>query len=445
MSFNQNDVPEDDIFSPEADPMIAKAMKRSAGAAITQDIGLNVYYGSTVGETKKPGIHHLMLKELRENMCELMRTKMSYPELEDYLSVMGYGILDIRGTFQEETGIDPVKLMCAKWADVDSTPGNIPAYNLGWGNARKGGGSYFMNPTRGGLIGVYHQVDDMTREEVATFLNEEAARGHIRPLVKHLHVYDQSAMDDVAEAMKPVKPEPNKREYMALANHFYDLQQKGNLDIEAAQRMVADAVYSGTFTVEEGEQLLTTYAAPTPPGDAGAKESEPSGEYKSTPNMEYQQNTRDVMEEVERVTPQDFFQSVLPDRMDQITPEHIKHVLTYVSHRQKDMAEFDVKLHSLEYMKHETPQVLVETNPADGRPSGPPRATISIILEIKDKTLPKEKSRKYGLSVFFISPDGEVGTSDSIKGEDDIIYGFSEDGMRQYFSKERMVSGLGAK
>jgi hypothetical protein len=131
--------------------------------------------------------------------------------------------------------------------------------------------------------------------------------------------------------------------------------------------------------------------------------------------------------------------------MDQITPEHIKNVLTYVSHRQKDMAEFDVKLHSLEYMKHETPQVLVETNPANGRPSGPPRATISVILEIKDKTLPADKSRKFCLSVFFISPDGEVGTSDSVKGEDDIIYGFSEDGLRQYFSKERMAGGLGTK
>lgn len=443
MAFNQNDVSEDDNFSFDADPAIRKAMKREAGAAVMQDIGLNVYYAGTVGSTKYPGIHQLYLRELGQNLAELMRTRMSYIQLEEYLSVLGYGVEDIRSTFREQTGLDPVLLENQRHADVLNTPCNIPCFNMGWGYAKKGGGSLFIMPGRAGLLSAFHQVDDMTREEVGTFLTLDEARAYIKSNAKRLHVYDKSAIEQVEEAMTPIKDESTKKEYRALANHFYTLRQQGNLDAGAAERMVADAVYSGQLTEEEGRALIELHAAPMPPSEGGPTQDKLIDNPKATPDMEYQQSTRDVMDEVERVTPQDFFQSVLPDRIDQIAPEHIKNVLTYVSHRQKDMSEFDIKLHSLEYMKHETPQVLVETNPSNGRPSGPPRATISVILEIKDKTLPAEKSRKFGLLVFFISPDGEVGTSDSIKGEDDIIYGFTDDGLRQYFSKERMLSGMG--
>jgi hypothetical protein len=59
-------------------------------------------------------------------------------------------------------------------------------------------------------------------------------------------------------------------------------------------------------------------------------------------------------------------------------------------------------------------------------------ATVNIILEFKDKSTGKSK---FGLIVFFISPDGIVTTSDSFKGEDDIVYGFTEVGLEQYFGK----------
>lgn len=37
--------------------------------------------------------------------------------------------------------------------------------------------------------------------------------------------------------------------------------------------------------------------------------------------------------------------------------------------------------------------------------------------------------------IFFVAPDGSISTSDSFKGEDDIIYGFSEEGISQYLEK----------
>jgi hypothetical protein len=295
-----------------------------------------------------------------------------------------------------------------------------------------------------GLFSVYLQVDDMTRKEVATFLSADEALGYMTALVKHVHRYDLPAQEAADQALEPLHDEPTKREYVVMANAFYSQRKRGTFDQDIAERMIEDAVYSGTLTKEEGQTLYDLHVESAPQSPAQTTDTKPATHEqapKESPDMDYRQDTGDVRDEVERTTPQDFFMSVLPDRMDTITPQHIKDVLTYVSHREKDMSEFDIKLHSLEYMKHESVKTLMETNPDGGRPMGPPRATISIILEIKDKTLPEDHSRKYALAVFFVNPDGDIGTSDSVKGEDDIIYGFSEDGLRQYFSRDRMVRG----
>ncbi len=67
-----------------------------------------------------------------------------------------------------------------------------------------------------------------------------------------------------------------------------------------------------------------------------------------------------------------------------------------------------------------------------GTTEGDYKATVNVIIEI----VPKNGAvSKFGLMIFFISPDGTVTTSDSFKGEDDIIYGFSEEGISQYVGK----------
>lgn len=446
MAFHHWQVEEDAGFTPESDPIINKMMKREAGAAVIQDISLNTYWANTVGKTKYPGNYQLYLSELSENMCGLMKTRMAYREIEDFMVTLGYELGDIRKIFRELTGLDPVKLEFMRQEDVNKTPGNIPWYNLAWGMSRKKDvQSYFVMPGAGDFYTVFAQVGDMDRKEVGSFLLPEEAVEYLKPLVHRVHRYDMPACEQVCEAMEPMKQEPEKQQYRVLANHLWDLRSKGSLDTATAEKMVADAVFSGSLTEDEGKMMLDLYVYAAPP-DAPAQHAVPTdtapATYKESPSLDYKQDGADVEREVERVTPQDFFESVLPDRLDSIVPQHLKDVLSFVSHKQKDMSEFEVKLHSLEYMKHESPKALVETNPESGRPSGPPRATVSVILEIEDKTLSKGTGRKFALAVFFVNPDGEIGTSDSLKGEDDIIYGFSEDGLRQYFSRERMVRGV---
>lgn len=439
----------DDESLPEADPLLRSAMKRSAaGSGIMQTLLTDTYWAEQAGDVKYPGVHNMLMKELRHNMRALMGERMSYREMEDYLSIVGYGIEDIRKAFHCETGFDITKLEFSRLEDANNTPAAIPWYNAGWGVSKKSKEQfYFIMPAShhgSHAHSVYLQESDMDRSEVATFATCQAARVFTAEHVKKLHCYDMTASEQADDALETVKPESTKHEYQVMANTFYNAAQRGGLNKEMATDQIKSAVFSGTLTEAEGNDLFDLYvnAAPMPPGANDATRDQSTDNPKAVPDMDYQQDTRDVMDEVERVTPQDFFHSVLPDRMDQVTPDNIRDVLTYVSHRQKDIPEFGIKLHSLEYMHHETPQVLVETSPETGRPSGPPRATVSVILELQDKTLPDEKNRKFALAVFFVSPDGEVGTSDSLKGEDDIIYGFSEDGLRQYFSKERMLHGM---
>jgi hypothetical protein len=446
-AFHAWQVPEDDNFCFEADPMIRKAMKKQAGAAVLQDIQLSTYYANTAGKTYYPGTYHLYLKELGQNLQCLMRTKMSYKQIEEFMAVMGYEVSDVRKCFKECTGLDPAKLEYQRLEDVKATPANIPWYNLGWGygKGKLKNSAYFIMPYRGAFYTVFLQSDDMNREEVANFITLDQARDYLKSLVQKSHFYDQSAAEQAMDKLEPVGNESTRKEYMVMANYIYDLQQKGTLDKEMAIREIQNALDAGTLTEREANDLVDIYveAAPPVPGGTESPTAVPQTEGpKSVPDLDYRQENTNVMDEVDKKTPQDFFESVLPDRTEQITSQHVRDVLGYIATREQGMNEFDIKLHSLEYMKHDAPRALVETNPEDGRPAGPPRATVSVVIEVADRTLPKENNRKFALAVFFITPDGTVSTSDSLKGEDDVIYGFSEDGMKQYFQRDRIKNGM---
>jgi hypothetical protein len=445
MAFHNWEVSSDETFTQDADPVISrlKARKnagihREAGAQIVQDIALKTYWANTSGKTKFPsGVYHMYLKELKDNMECLMKTRMAYMPMEEFLVSMGYESGDIRNAFTEHTGLDPVKLEYMRSEDVKNTPSNIPWYNLGWGWSKKSGyESYFVMPYAGNVFTVFGQKDDMQRDEVASFLRQEEALEYIKPLVKKVHRYDMDVSDQIVDAFEDVVKEPEKKEYMVYANYFYDLRQRGELDPVRAKIMVNDAVRSGSLTEEEGQMLIERHA--------DVNDSYPSPQHTDdTPDnwadegLADSQKNKKVEDELDKRTPQDFFDSQMPDKIEEAATNHIKSVFTYISHRNSDMNEFKVSLHSLEYMKHKKSRSIMEVDPQTGRPAGPPNATISALLEIKDNTLPDAKGMKFCLAVFFVNPDGEITTSDSLKGEDDIIYGFSEDGLRQYFAKER--------
>ena len=442
MSFHFWSTEADEAFVPEADPVLFGKMTKTAGAAIMQDIGMNTYWANICGKSplKYKGVSQMLQQELEQNLDKMMQTRMSYRELEEFMTTLGYEAGDIRRSFKKLTGLDPVKLDYMRAEDVKNTPSNIPWYNCGWGHAKKGDGSYFIMPSAGGIYMVFNQADDMTRKEVKSFLRHDEALEHLGGLVKITHRYDSSAAEQVGDALRAAIKEPQKKDYQVMASYISNLMERNMMDKNQATRLVRDAVYSGSLTQEEGSTMLRVYAdvmdtadiSTTPQHTAPTPDN--SGQTEELSNAQKHR----VLDEMDKKTPQDFFEAALPDRVEEVAANHVKGVLGYIANRESDMGDFEVKMYSMEYKRHDAPRSVVEIDPETGRRSGPPTATISVVLEIHDKTLPNEGSRKFALAVFFVSTDGEVTTSDSIKGEDDIIYGFTEDGMRQYFAKERM-------
>ena len=441
MAFNTNDVEEDVNFTSDPDTSLRK-LERKAGAAVIQDIALNTYWANTVGKTSKPGVYQMYKKELHQNLAAMLDTKMTYRQIEEFLNLVGYDSDDIRCTFEKITGVDPVKLEFMRIEDLKKVPSNIPGFNWGWGLSKKNGvESYFVMHDGRGLFVIYAQKNDQEREEVKCCIRHDEALECLGKLVKDVHRYDMPASVSVEEDPELDLSEPTSKFYIAIANRFYDLEKKGALANEYVLETVRDTVTCGNLTEAEGKLLIKKYAADVPsPAEtvpvapAHVEETGPTKD-ESDKMMKNLQDNTSVTKEIKKRTPQDFFKSTLPNRIEEIATEHIEDVLSYIANRESDIDGFGVKLHSLQYQKHETGKSMGDINPQTGEPSGPPQATISAILEVENKTMPTEKNRKFVLAVFFVNANGQISTSDSVKGEDDIIYGFTQEGLDQYFKK----------
>ena len=438
MGFNSNDAL-DEIDIP------VNKLKKQAGAQVLQDIGLNTYWANTCGKTKYPGVYQLHKKELMDNLSQLLGTRMPYRELEDFMVVLGYETGDIRTAFKELTGMDIEKLEYMRLEDTKATPNNIPGFNLGWGlSKKKGVESYFIMPNHYGLFTIFAQASDTDRQELDTFLRHDEALEHLGGLVKSVHRYDVDAIDMIEQAEELKFDEPTTPTYIAVANRFYDLERKGELTNDYIYRTVKDTVTCGNLTEVEGQCLINKYAAPIPTAPAMETTTVTPAHTEDTPSkddatdmMRNVQDNINVNKEIKKRTPQDFFNATLPSRIDEVATEHIGDVLSYVANRESDLESFSVALHSLQYQKHDNQISLGDINPQTGEPAGPPMATISAILEVTDNTMATDKNKKFILAVFFVNSNGQVSTSDSVKGEDDIIYGLTEDGLQQYFSKNK--------
>ena len=108
---NLKEIPDEGSLS-EADPALRAAMTKAAGAAVLQGLETGTYWAENAGDVKKPGVHHLMMRELRSNMRALMAERMTYIQMEDYLQINGYGVEDIRLAFEQEPG---TAFLCGPW------------------------------------------------------------------------------------------------------------------------------------------------------------------------------------------------------------------------------------------------------------------------------------------------------------------------------------------
>ncbi len=332
---------------------------------ILQDVMLGTYWANTMGKTNAPGVYQRYLEELESNMYRIISFRITYREMEDLLVDFGYEVGDIRNIFKKITGIDPVKIEYMRIEDVKNTPPNIPNFNLGWGKDKKGDGHFFID-RQNDLYIVFHQVDDMTRREIAYFAVYEEAKEYLTKLVE-----------------KPV---------------FYD-------------------VYMGDIYMD----LFKSYR--TGPINKKAEEDHVAKEMQN----------KKLEEELKSKTPVERFQDSIKDKVDTYIADYIKEITRFISEKNLELKKYETTIRNIHYEKKEniTPIITKIDNP---NPKNVPGIIVSVVLQIRSLQLSEDKNKKFALALFFVGEDGKVSTTDSVKGEDDIIYGYSDEGFDKYFS-----------
>jgi len=410
-------------------------MKKQANA-ILQDIIMDTYWANTVGKNRYPGAYQNYLEELERNMLKLLKKKVTYFMLKEILNDYGYDTSDIDIIFKKLTGVDPQKMLYVKFETLKNTPSYVPTYNYGWGKSKKGDGCYFVMknnfPNSIGEYTLYFASEDSPMpKEIDYDVSYENILKKMKSKVIKVHRYDIPAWEEALQYKDEIIFDENK-DYKLLDELLY----KNNISGKKAAKLIDEFVSNKRISYDMGLNLFRVYAAED---DKITKTHEPEEKEekveKEDLKEEMKKDIKDSQEisikrELEKKTPVDFFKSNLPNRLDISIPEQVQSVLVYINNKASDISKFEIKLYKMNYELKEKVTKMVTSGESENMLEY--IATVNIILEFKDKSSGKSK---FGLIVFFISPDGIVTTSDSFKGEDDIVYGFTETGLEQYFHK----------
>ncbi len=380
--------------------------------------------------------HHAPIEcyyqELERNMIIMLKNKLPYMVIENSLSEYGYEIPDIRKVFYKLTQVDPQKMLYAKFEDLKNTPDFIPTYNYGWGQGKDKCYYYIIKDDFGGFVLYKISVEESDGvlkykinepEKIKHDLSLSVVRKELAKRVKHPKFYDIPAWEDALNYKGELKF--NSKDYEAIEELI------STSPIKQIKSKLEKFVKNGNLYYDEALYLLKKYAAEEEEQEEKKTDLEDEKEDEEDKKEMKEKQNEDVNLSIKKMSPTDYFKSNIPNRMDHTIPEHIKTVLTYINNKASDMLKFSVKLYKLNYEIHTIPASVVSQHEDTNIENY--KAVVNTILEFNEKGT--DKPSKFGLMLFFVAPNGYVTTSDSFKGEDDIIYGFTEEGISQYLQK----------
>lgn len=126
------------------------------------------------------------LLQVQHHIRELRDAGYSYLFMEKHLMSMRFAAYMIRRAFKKLTGLDPEQAVNFNYL---LSPGSIPQFNLGWGEAKKGKGYFFLMPI-GTWYSLLHQENDITRNEVGRFNELKDAVDALKGTVKKAMRWD---------------------------------------------------------------------------------------------------------------------------------------------------------------------------------------------------------------------------------------------------------------
>jgi len=356
-----------------SDPDIAGFVKKATTQNV-QDIMVGNYYVNTMTPQE--------MTELKMNIRNLLKEGVyTYQQIESYFIKLGYAISKIRKAFEEVTGICVDRLVTDRIINLLHTPPSIPSLNLAYGKSKLPNYNYlFLMPWVHNTFCVFGQSGDITRDEVKCFLNYDDAVSYLKNNTEDTVVMDDKVV--LADLrLQPVPSEPSP-----------DLISKP----------------------QEEENPSTVISKPPA---------------QRIPNPSMLDPT--LYEEMNEVTPQDFFNRFKGEKRDDVAPDVVAKIIDFLNSKKAIIPRFTVDLKNFKYTTYSLEEALEHKYPETTTPEFfNTSAIVSVILEFIDR---ENQNNKFGLIVFLVA-DSELSTTDTFKGEDGRIYALTEDGLASYFA-----------
>jgi len=430
--FRLIDAGEDSL--PEADPAIQQMLKKDATVG-NADIARTLHNIPYAGTSTKQEL--LELEQQMRNLIE--EGTNTYKYIESFLLNIGYNLNKIRQTFKKLTGVDPTVYNDPQ--PYLDTPPTIPGLNYGWGESKNSKFDYyFIMPYNLGYA-IFGQKGDLLREEVSFKKNLTEARKELEKLVKEPKYFDKVVTLKDIHQSKSEFEKPEKEDILseplvgvktaALQKIDAFLKAQNFVNKHEVLALLKHAFEQGDITKQELKYFIDKYQL--------TKKAE---EETSDRVFELEKKVLEepVEKELKELTPKDFFENELQQQKDLGPAKALEAVENFLDENVRSQtSEFEINTRSFKYKKVEVEEKIEKTPPVDGYDTSSyltSEAVIVVVIEIVDKTLPKEINTKYGIVPFSIV-DGEVQTPGTFKGEDNQIYALNEAGFEKYFAKER--------
>jgi len=434
----------------DADPEIQKIKRKSAIQGV-KDISRTLNHIEYSGS----GLKNETI-ELEENMRQLIEEgKYGYKYIEDWLLSLGYPLVSIREVFKRLTGVS-----VEDWMNVDKVldvPATIPGINYGWGVSKdKEFDYYFIMPYNLGYS-IFGQKGDINREECFYFNKLEEAREKLDKITTGANYWDRPVtIDKLKEFPKQNLSEPkheihltasDNEKFINLDNYIYNHYE--DLNGEQIENLILQAKLNGDINDKEYNELVKAYIEIKAGPDV--EKMTPEGEedierimQEKVEKEEEKEIKKPFEEEIKEVTPSEYFEKNVKEmRKETIPADIVDKILGYIREKNDSLQSFELSVQSFKYTSIEVIKEIEKTIDVDEQTRErffDANALVSVLLKIKDNTLPEKLNEKLGLLIFSIIGN-EIVTPDSIKGEDNNLYGLTEEGLSKYFYKERYQYG----
>jgi len=336
----------------------------------------------------------------------------SYLFMEKYLMSMSFNFSMIRKAFETLTGIKAEDVVNFDYLE---SPGCIPAFSLGWGENKKGGGYRFVMPMMT-WYGCFNQTDDMTRVEVCRHDSIKEAIECLGKNVKKVMRWDPPVKENKHQLYDTTQMKNQPQIFMHASTRQIAAEVMQLPAGERRKEWIDEAYLAARIDKQAHQDLLRVFC--------DAKEAAEKEIVKDTVDRAH----REPMPEVGATEPD----AQLPVQVAQAVAE-------YIEKRNEELRGFHLTPGNYTYKKLPSSKGVSMDSLGQDKTG----ADIVIKMELEVTSKRDENERRRGWTILYIV-QGQLNPSDNIKDlrhADIEPKGLTDEGLETFFSETAGLIG----